>query len=78
MAKKPLSLMQSFFKEVKEYSQIILVAFFITTFLFTTTAVAGSSMHPNLNGGVVSIQSPIDMLKAALIGDRLFVPKYET
>ena len=65
-------------KEFRAYGQVIIVALLVTTFLFTTTAVAGSSMRPNLNGGVDIVRSPADMLKAAIFGDRLFIPKYET
>lgn len=47
------------------------VALGITTFLFTTIGVAGSSMEPTLNGGT-------GRLSALVSGDRLYLPKYET
>lgn len=73
-----LTFKQRLLKELREYAQIIAVLLVITTFVATTTGVAGSSMAPTLDGGVVSIRSPFDFLRAIAFGDRLFIPKYET
>lgn len=70
--KKALSWQQKLWREVKGYAEAIIIALIITTFLFTTVGVAGSSMSPNLYGGSGSI------INSLLTGDRLFVPKYET
>ena len=70
--KEPLTLQGKIWREVKGYAEAIIIALLVTTFLFTTVGVAGSSMAPNLDGGSGRI---IDSL---LRGDRLFVPKYET
>lgn len=63
----------SFWQEVKAYIEAIIIALIVTTFLFTTVGVAGPSMYPSLEGG-----SGKDLLESFLVGDRLFVPKYET
>ena len=65
-------------RELWGYAKALVLALFITTFLFTTVGVAGSSMEPTLNGGVSSVSSLRDMARAFAFGDRLFVPKYET
>jgi signal peptidase I len=62
-----------FWREVKSYLEAIVIALIVTTFLFTTVGVAGPSMYPTLEGG-----SGKDLLESFLMGDRLFVPKYET
>jgi signal peptidase I len=72
--KKP----RTFWSEVKGYAQALAIALFITTFLGTTIGVAGPSMQPTLDGGVASVRGFGDILQAALLGDRLFIPKYET
>jgi signal peptidase I len=77
-SKQPLTWKQRLIKEIREYVQIIAVLLVITTFLFTTTGVAGSSMAPTLDGGVASIRSAVDYVRAIAFGDRLFIPKYET
>lgn len=69
---KPQTTKQKLWREVKGYLEAIIVALIITTFLFTTVGVAGSSMDPTLEGGSGS------RLESFLVGDRLFVPKYET
>jgi signal peptidase I len=63
----------SFWQEVRGYAEAIVIALIVTTFLFTTVGVAGPSMYPTLEGG-----SGKDLLESFLMGDRLFVPKYET
>ena len=72
MDKQPLTPKQRFWLEVKSYAEAIIIALIVTTFFFTTVGVAGSSMDPTLEGGSGN------MLESFLIGDRLFVPKYET
>jgi signal peptidase I len=71
--KKPVSMQQRIWREVKGYAEAIIIALIVTTFLFTTVGVAGSSMYPSLEGG-----SGRSLLESFLQGDRLFVPKYET
>jgi signal peptidase I len=68
----PLSFNQKLWREIKGYAEAIIIALIVTTFLFTTVGVAGSSMSPNLDGGSGRI------VESLLFGDRLFVPKYET
>lgn len=70
--KQPLTLNQKLWREIKGYAEAIIIALIVTTFLFTTVGVAGSSMSPNLDGGNGQI------INSLLFGDRLFVPKYET
>ena len=69
---------RGFWGEVKSYAQALAIALLITTFVGTTIGVAGPSMQPTLDGGVASVRAPADYLRAALLGDRLFIPKYET
>jgi signal peptidase I len=64
---------QRFWREVKGYTESIIIALIVTTFLFTTVGVAGSSMAPTFEGG-----SGKSRLESLLIGDRLFIPKYQT
>jgi signal peptidase I len=71
--KKPVSMQQRIWREVRGYAEAIIIALIVTTFLFTTVGVAGSSMYPSLEGG-----SGRSLLESFLQGDRLFVPKYET
>lgn len=59
--------------EIKGYLEAIIIAVIITTFLFTTVGVAGSSMSPSLEGG-----STDNLFEALISGDRLFLPKYST
>ncbi|MCA9837042.1 MAG: signal peptidase I [Trueperaceae bacterium] len=67
-----LSWQMKLWREVKGYAEAIIIALIITTFLFTTVGVAGSSMSPTFYGGNGTI------INSLLTGDRLFVPKYET
>jgi signal peptidase I len=46
----------------------------VVTFVFNTVGVVGSSMRPNLDGGVGSA----NVLRSLLTGDRVFIPKYDT
>ncbi len=71
--KKPVSMQQRVWREIRGYAEAIIIALIVTTFLFTTVGVAGSSMYPSLEGG-----SGRSLLESFLKGDRLFVPKYET
>jgi signal peptidase I len=71
--KKPLTMQQRVWREIRGYAEAIIIALIVTTFLFTTVGVAGSSMYPSLEGG-----SGRSLLESFLQGDRLFVPKYET
>ena len=69
---QPTTLGGKIWREVRGYAEAIALALFITTFLFTTVGVAGSSMSPNLYGGSGGLA------EALVFSDRLFVPKYET
>ncbi len=69
---KNLTWQVKLWREVKGYAEAIIIALVITTFLFTTVGVAGSSMSPTFYGGNGTI------INSLLTGDRLFVPKYET
>jgi signal peptidase I len=71
--KQPLTMQQRVWREVRGYAEAIVIALIVTTFLFTTVGVAGSSMYPSLEGG-----SGRSLLESFVRGDRLFVPKYET
>ena len=64
--------MKRFRREVREYLGAFVVAFLIVTFGFTTVGVAGPSMEPTLYGGSGKLPESL------LVGDRVFVPKYET
>jgi signal peptidase I len=74
MAPKP-GLAKTIWREVKSFAEAIVIALLVVTFLFTTVGVAGSSMSPNLYGG---LSSSINILDALFRNDRLFIPKYET
>jgi len=63
---------ERFLREVREYLVAFSVAFLVVTFGFTTVGVAGASMEPTLNGGSGRLPESL------LVGDRVFVPKYET
>ncbi len=60
--------------ELKSYLEALIVAFLIVTFAFNTVGVVGSSMRPNLNGGV----GRASIIKSLFTGDRVFIPKYDT
>jgi signal peptidase I len=65
---------QRFWAEVRGYAEALVIAFLVVTFLFNTVGVVGSSMRPNLDGGVGSR----NLLQSLLTGDRVFIPKYDT
>ncbi len=64
---------QRFWAEVRGYAEALAIAFLVVTFVFNTVGVVGSSMRPNLNGGVGSG----NLLRSFLTGDRVFIPKYD-
>jgi len=64
----------SFLSELRGYAEALAVAFLIVTFVFNTVGVVGSSMRPNLNGGI----SGRNLVQSILTGDRVFIPKYDT
>jgi signal peptidase I len=59
---------------VRGYAEALVIAFLVVTFVFNTVGVVGSSMRPNLDGGV----GGSNLLQSLLTGDRVFIPKYET
>ncbi len=63
-----------FWTEVRGYAEALAIAFLVVTFVFNTVGVVGSSMRPNLDGGV----GGSNLLQSLLTGDRVFIPKYET
>jgi len=63
-----------FWTEVRGYAEALAIAFLVVTFVFNTVGVVGSSMRPNLDGGV----GGSNLLRSLLTGDRVFIPKYET
>lgn len=65
---------ERFWAEVRGYAEALVIAFLVVTFLFNTVGVVGSSMRPNLDGGVGSG----NLLQSLLTGDRVFIPKYDT
>ncbi|MBA2667338.1 MAG: signal peptidase I [Trueperaceae bacterium] len=65
---------QRFWQEVRGYAEALAIAFLVVTFVFNTVGVVGSSMRPNLDGGVGSS----NVLRSLLTGDRVFIPKYDT
>ena len=73
-AEPPKTLGQRVWIEVRGYAEALLIAFLVVTFVFNTVGVVGSSMRPNLDGGVGSS----NLLQSLLTGDRVFIPKYET
>ena len=64
--------MKRFRREVREYLGAFIVAFLIVTFGFTTVGIAGPSVEPTLYG------SSGRLPQSLFVGDRVFVPKYET
>ena len=52
--KPKATLSQRFWAEVRGYAEALAIAFLIVTFVFNTVGVVGSSMRPNLDGGVGS------------------------
>jgi signal peptidase I len=73
-AEPPKPLRQRVWAEVRGYAEALVIAFLVVTFVFNTVGVVGSSMRPNLDGGVGSS----NLLRSLLTGDRVFIPKYET
>lgn len=65
---------ERFWAEVRGYAEALVIAFLVVTFVFNTVGVVGSSMRPNLDGGVGSN----NLLQSLLTGDRVFIPKYDT
>jgi signal peptidase I len=59
---------------VRGYAEALAIAYLVVTFVFNTVGVVGSSMRPNLDGGV----GGSNLLRSLLTGDRVFIPKYET
>jgi signal peptidase I len=59
---------------VRGYAEALAIAYLVVTFIFNTVGVVGSSMRPNLDGGV----GGGNLLRSLLTGDRVFIPKYET
>lgn len=70
----PTTLGQRVWREVRGYGEALVIAFLVVTFVFNTVGVVGSSMRPNLDGGVGSA----NLVQSLLTGDRVFIPKYET
>lgn len=70
----PTTLGQRVLAEVRGYAEALVIAFLVVTFVFNTVGVVGSSMRPNLDGGVGSS----NVIRSLLTGDRVFIPKYET
>ncbi len=70
----PKTFSQRVWTEVRGYAEALVIAFLVVTFVFNTVGVVGSSMRPNLNGGVGSS----NLIQSLLTGDRVFIPKYET
>ena len=68
------SFSERFWAEVRGYAEALVIAFLVVTFVFNTVGVVGSSMRPNLDGGVGSG----NLLQSLLTGDRVFIPKYDT
>lgn len=73
-ARPPQTLRQRVWTEVRGYAEALAIAFVVVTFVFNTVGVVGSSMRPNLDGGVGSA----NLIQSLLTGDRVFIPKYET
>ncbi|UCH26191.1 MAG: signal peptidase I [Trueperaceae bacterium] len=65
---------ERFWAEVRGYAEALVIAFLIVTFVFNTVGVVGSSMRPNLDGGIGSQ----NLLQSLFTGDRVFIPKYDT
>ncbi len=70
----PATFGQRVWTEVRGYAEALVIAFLVVTFVFNTVGVVGSSMRPNLDGGVGSS----NLMQSLLTGDRVFIPKYET
>jgi len=71
---EPKTLQQKVWREVRGYAEALIIAYLVVTFVFTTVGVVGTSMEPNLNGGV----GRGNLLRSLLTGDRVFIPKFDT
>lgn len=71
---EPKTWQQRVWREVRGYAEALAIAYLVVTFVFTTVGVVGTSMDPNLNGGV----GRGNLLRSLLTGDRVFIPKYDT
>lgn len=74
MKSEPKTLRQKVWREVRGYAEALIIAYLVVTFVFTTVGVVGTSMEPNLNGGV----GRGNLLRSLLTGDRVFIPKFDT
>ncbi|MGL4609089.1 MAG: signal peptidase I [Trueperaceae bacterium] len=70
----PPHTLNRFWQEIRGYLEALFVAFIIVTFGFNTVGVVGSSMQPSLDGGPDTDR----LAQSLLLGDRVFIPKYET
>lgn len=70
----PRTWQQRAWHEVRGYAEALAIAYLVVTFVFTTVGVVGTSMDPNLNGGV----GRGNLLRSLLTGDRVFIPKFDT
>ena len=73
-AAQPTTWQGRFWREVRGYAEALAIAYLVVTFVFTTVGVIGSSMEPNLDGGV----GRGNLIRSLLTGDRVFIPKYDT
>ncbi len=71
---EPTTWQQKLWREVRGYAEALAIAYLVVTFVFTTVGVVGSSMEPNLNGGV----GRGNLIQSLLTGDRVFIPKFDT
>lgn len=71
---EPQTMQQRVLREVRGYAEALAIAYLVVTFVFTTVGVVGTSMDPNLNGGV----GRGNLIRSLLTGDRVFIPKYDT
>jgi len=71
---RPVTWQQRVWREVRGYAEALAIAYLVVTFIFTTVGVVGTSMNPNLNGGV----GRGNLLRSLLTGDRVFIPKFDT
>jgi signal peptidase I len=71
---EPTTWRQRVWREVRGYAEALAIAYLVVTFIFTTVGVVGTSMDPNLDGGV----GRGSLLRSLLTGDRVFIPKFDT
>ncbi len=74
MKREPKTWQQRVWREVRGYAEALAIAYLVVTFIFTTVGVVGTSMDPNLNGGV----GRGSLIRSLLTGDRVFIPKFDT